>query len=382
MSAITQQPWLTLPQMRTSRVALAVVVSLVVHTVLLSQLREWRVTSPDDDVAQPFMARLVPAPVVETPKPQPVVAPVQVAPKPAPRPKPKPQVVKPVTPIEVPPAPPVQIADAAAPVDLPPLPKLEVPEEPKLETDRAPRPGEPGYVEPNEAPARATEVASTDAKPEPVDPGLLASNVKIEYRATSNIADGQGQYSFTRNGSHYTIAGSMKASGFFAEMFAGRIEQKIEGELDTRGMRPTSVVNLVGNNAPENVQVNWTNNVAQFSRDGKTREETLPQGASDIFSILFSYAMGGPPAGTMDVPVLSSRNVKTYRYQNLGDARIETGNGSRDTVHIRFTPKDGQGEYEAWLDKDQFYLPVKLRFPVARGRVHFELIARNLNAEK
>jgi hypothetical protein len=86
-----------------------------------------------------------------------------------------------------------------------------------------------------------------------------------------------------------------------------------------------------------------------------------------------------PPAqdGTM-IRVYTQRRMHEYRLQVVGPEELDLPFGRARTVHLRHEGAKPEDAVDVWLGVDQHYLPVKLRYPVARGRLVVEQTATSI----
>jgi hypothetical protein len=66
----------------------------------------------------------------------------------------------------------------------------------------------------------------------------------------------------------------------------------------------------------------------------------------------------------------------------LGDEEIEIPIGRVRALHLRHVDPEDQEVVDVWLGVDQYYLPVKLRYPVARNRLTVEQAATRVTARQ
>jgi hypothetical protein len=230
-----------------------------------------------------------------------------------------------------------------------------------------------------------TPTASPDppaaAVPDNLRKRSFASRIEIAYRATSNVLDGFGSYSFTRDGDQYTIEGTLQAEGFFAEAFVGQLRQRIEGAVTAHGLRPHRLQNHAAGNNDEDALLDWQNETVRFSRRGESRSEVLRPDALDVLSLLFSFDDGLPSGPPREVQVVTARGQNPYQLEVLGETSLDLAVGPTRTTHVRLTARNGRSHYEAWLAPALRNLPVRLRFPAARGRIVFEMSATQVHIE-
>jgi hypothetical protein len=224
-------------------------------------------------------------------------------------------------------------------------------------------------------------VAQTSRFDEYVMKGDRAS-MRIRYFASSSVVDGSGSYEFRRDGNKYSINGELQATGFFAEMFGGSIRQSIEGEVGQRHLKPVRATNLVGSNPKEELNVDWEQKKVSFTRNGNTRSEDLDPSATDVFSFIFGFAVTPPADSLSKFHIVTTRGQDQYRYEYIGEETIDSLGGPMLADHIVvYAVNKKNARYDAWLSRAHNLAPVKLKFPVANGRVMFEMTARAVSRD-
>jgi hypothetical protein len=186
-----------------------------------------------------------------------------------------------------------------------------------------------------------------------------------------------------RVGNRYTIRGELQATGFFAELFSGNIEQTIQGEIVGRHLRPTLATSKIGTGRFEELSVDWASNQASFTNKGGKRSEALEANSTDVMSFIFSFAVAPPADSLTQFSILTTRGQNQYRYEYLGVEALSTALGEKRTHHIAVYALNKKRNpeatrYDAWLSEADNMAPIKLKFPVANGRALFELTATSV----
>jgi hypothetical protein len=329
--------------------AVAVAVSAVVHGAALVGLR-----MPEGDDAGPdapeYTATLAPAPAAE---PTPVAAP---APKPRARQRksePRPGEATAFLPSAV------EAADIA-PDFLEPQPSAE--SQPMPELVAAALPSVP--IAPPELPAFVADA--------------LPDEITIAYSLTSAFADGDAQYTWKRDGDRYEITGSAQATGFFTLFLEGRIDQLASGRVTPEGLRPERFTERRGDTPEEGLAFDWDARQVEFRRGDSRRTGPLADSTVDWLSMIFQLAHMPPKGDSMELRVYTQRRLYQYRLQVLGVEELELPFGRAPTLHLRHAGEKPEEAVDVWLGVEQHYLPVKLRYPVARNRLVVEQTATSV----
>lgn len=235
-----------------------------------------------------------------------------------------------------------------------------------------------GDVAPSPPPSAPMHVTA-ESQGKAVD--TLPGHIVLEYDLRSSLVDGRADYTWRREGSHYTIDGSIEANGFLALVFVGRLEQHSRGELTPAGLRPDFFSLKRGDSAAESAEFKWNEKEIKHNRLKSEHVQTLQEGAQDLLSFIFQFAYTFPEklthAGPVSFTITNARKMDHYEFDVAGTEKLILPIGEINTVHLVRQTSDPADAYEAWLAVDQYYLPVKLRFMLG-GRVSVEQIAVSL----
>lgn len=199
----------------------------------------------------------------------------------------------------------------------------------------------------------------------------LPAHLSIEYKLSSAFADGQATYTWTRDGDGYVISGEARAEGFFALFLEGQLRQESRGKVTPEGLRPDRFTeHKPGNPVSEGIEFDWAAKKAVLDKgDSKLRTEAITGNTVDWLSMIFQLAHVPPKGDSYDLRVFTQRRFYEFHLIVMGEEEIEIPMGKVRAQHLRHVdPQDGS-IIDVWLGIDQHYLPVKLRYPVARNRL-------------
>jgi len=335
---------------------IALAFSAAVHAAILVGA-QWGAGLPDEIADGPeYTATLEVAPAEPSAKPAPAPSHPRAARRARPRVK--------ALPVDVP----GQIA-SVEPGRL--VPQMDVP---ALDAPPAPQPG-PDVVA---MAAPAVPVAALEPPRFPVE--ALPSHLAIEYKLTSAFADGQAKYTWSREGDDYVISGEARAEGFFALFLEGRLRQESRGKVTAEGLRPDRFTeHKPGNPISEGIEFDWAAKKAILDKgDDKPRTEAISGNTVDWLSMIFQLAHVPPKGDSCDLRVFTQRRFYEFHLIVVGEEEIDIPLGKVRAQHLRHVdPQDGS-IIDVWLGIDQHYLPVKLRYPVARNRLMVEQSATSV----
>jgi hypothetical protein len=208
----------------------------------------------------------------------------------------------------------------------------------------------------------------------------LPDEVTIAYSLTSAFADGLAEYTWKRDGDRYEITGFAEASGFFTLFLEGQINQATSGRVTAEGLRPDRFTERRGTTPEEGLSFDWDARQVEFRRGDDRRTAPLADATVDWLSMIFQLAHMPPKGDTMDLRVYTQRRLYQYRLQVVGFEDLELPFGAARTLHLRHEGQKPEEVVDVWLGVDQHYLPVKLRYPVARNRLVVEQTATSVRA--
>jgi hypothetical protein len=209
----------------------------------------------------------------------------------------------------------------------------------------------------------------------------LPPELSITYQLTSSFADGRAVYNWSREGDSYRITGEAEAVGFFTLFLEGRVVQESRGTVTPEGLRPQAFTERKPATANEGLEFDWPARKVTFDRHNEKKTEPLAENTVDWLSMIFQMAHMPPTGEDYDLSVLTQRKHYKFHLKILGVEDIEIPLGRVKALHLRHVDPENAGEVvDVWLGVDQHYLPVKLRYPVARNRLTVEQSATRVVA--
>jgi hypothetical protein len=273
-------------------------------------------------------------------------------------------------------APRVDTSFLEPPTELAPLPQVVADATPLLN----PSSDSPQAPEPPEKVALAAPAAPVPALEAPKFPVRgLPAGVSITYALDSAFAKGRAVYEWSRDGDNYRVTGEAEAQGFFALFLEGRILQESYGTVTAEGLRPQRFTENRPGAAPEGLQFDWPAHRVTFERGDKSKTADLAENTVDWLSMIFQMAHVPPTGETYDLKVYTQRRLYNFKLKVLGMEEIEIPIGHVRALHLRHVDPEDQQVVDVWLGLDQHYLPVKLRYPVARNRLMVEQSATDIS---
>lgn len=345
-------------------VGLAVLASALLHAAVLKGIPE-RIPAlePADGIS--YSATLDPAAAIVESTPTPAPAPRA---KPSPR-RAKPRATSPLPPIEPDPLDTIAAPDAPA-SGLASLDAIEKMLEP------------PATEAPPKVAMAAPTASDAQAAVQPFPADALPASLSISYALTSAFADGHAEYEWTRDGDNYRIHGEAQAEGFFTLFLEGRIVQETRGTVTPEGLRPDRFVERRPNAGEEGLEFDWKQRQVTFELGEKKKTSPFSGNTVDWLSMIFQLAHVPPkPRGdTLEMAVFTQRKMYAFKLKVLGVEEIDIPMGRLSALHLRHVDEKNANEVvDVWLGVDQHYLPVKMRYPVAKNRLMVEQAATRVS---
>lgn len=246
---------------------------------------------------------------------------------------------------------------------------------------------EPEILAPAPEPPKADVVAMAQPAvplkaPEPVfKADALPDELSITYQLNSAMADGKAVYEWKRDGDRYRITGEAAAEGFFTLFLEGRVLQEATGTITPAGLRPERFVERKPSTATEGLEFDWAGGTVTFDRHNEKKTEPLEANIVDWLSMIFQMAHAPPSGDSYELRVLTQRRYYRFQLKILGVEEIDIPLGRVKALHLRHVDEKDETEVvDVWLGMDQHYLPVKLRYPVAKNRLTVDQVATRVVA--
>jgi len=340
----------------------ALCISLLAHAAILAGAPDWGQRQGEEEPVR-FDARLVPAEATQSKASSPAPSPAKKAKRPRLRP------MRPDAPIAmlesdaVPP--PIMRESEAAPAEL--AAPVLLPEPPPRFAQ-----GRDFSLEPEQiALAAPSTFAPVPGAPK-FDATALPESLSIEYELKSAFADGRAEYTWSREGTQYSVRSVVEAIGFFTLFLEGRIVQESHGEVTAEGLKPAGFLEKRGNSPDEGLAFDWAKREVTFIKGDERKTGVLIDNTVDWLSMIFQLAHMPPPERAFDIHVFTQRRMYNFHLEVLGLEEIEIPLGRMRALHLRHNGMREAEQVDVWLSPENHYLPVKMRFPVARNRLVVE----------
>jgi len=212
----------------------------------------------------------------------------------------------------------------------------------------------------------------------------MPARIRLSYELKSSLVDGRADIQWRKTADQsYVIDGSIEANGFFATMFAGRLEQESRGTLTANGIRPEHFSLRRGDTPAEFAEFKWGNKEIRHQRTRGEHLQPLGPNGQDLLSFLFQFGFEfDKPVSPKQIAftITNARKMDLYEFQVVGVEKLVLPIGEVETIHVTRNTGDPADTYDAWLAPSKNYLPVKLMFKLG-GRVQVEQLATSLTID-
>jgi len=343
--ALPHMPSLNLPRQPAGRIALAVVLSALVHAITLFtplvELPESKAPLP------PLIARLEPLPV---PPAKPAPPEKSKPPKPKPKPKPRPQPAPVMAREPAPEAEPVVVAQEEAP-----------------QTDAVPQPAAAGTIEEPAEEARP-------AHPLPRHAQLTF----VAYKG-KDFAIGEAHHTLEIDeNNNYILKVGMNTTGLASLFKSYESEQRSSGTLTDHGLRPARFIETKNNSSTmESSEATffWKAKSLTFSNGGSTQ---LPEQTQDIISFLYQLSQLALDKDKIPMYISNGKKLERYELAVGEEEMIQTGIGWLRALPLRKIHAQGEEGLDVWLGLEYRLLPVKIRMIDRAGNVAGEMVVSEM----
>jgi hypothetical protein len=190
---------------------------------------------------------------------------------------------------------------------------------------------------------------------------------------------GQVTHAWRHDGDRYHADSVAEAVGFISFFYGGKLIQRSTGQLDATGLVPAEYTLYRGNAGKvETARFDWTERKLVLSWKNESRVVDLPQGAQDPLSLLHQLYFMQPPQSSGRLDVVSSRKLRQYAYELVGEENLILAFGLSRTLHYR-RPQSDDAAMDVWLDVDRGLLPTRIVAVDRKGHV-LDMQLRELHA--
>lgn len=334
-----------LPQTPAGRIALAIVLSLLVHAIVL-------------------FAPLVKFPPREAPRP-PIIAKLELLPK--------------ITQFEPPPvitAKPALIKKEKSKPQSTPVAPVPVVAETVTQPDKRANENKP-TEEPQLAPEPPlTAAVETAEETNPAHP-LLPRHAQLSfavYKGTGGFQVGEARHKLEITDHHYNLTATTETIGIASIFKTYQLVQTSRGILTKQGIRPEQYNEDKSDAQGKqslSADFDWENHTLSLSGGNKTE---LTAQTQDVLSFLYQFSQLSLATEIVPLSISNGKKLEHYDFEVGAEELIDTRLGQLRTVKLRKIHATGMEGTEIWLGLDYRLLPVKIRQIDRAGEIAGEML--------
>jgi Protein of unknown function (DUF3108) len=174
---------------------------------------------------------------------------------------------------------------------------------------------------------------------------------------------GEVKESFTRDDQQYSIESVARAIGPLALILPGPLMLSSKGQITPAGLKPIAFSSRQGNNAKKTyfADFHWDNAILTLRKHDKQEEHELRPGTLDTLSLIYQFLFTPPGNGQTDFYLTTGKKLQRYAYRVVGEEKIKTPLGVINAIHIsKIVTAQSDAAYDVWVDKDRFFVPVRV----------------------
>jgi hypothetical protein len=175
---------------------------------------------------------------------------------------------------------------------------------------------------------------------------------------------GEVKESFTRDDQQYSIESVARAIGPLALILPGPLMLSSKGQITPEGLRPIAFSSRQGNNEKKTyfADFHWDNAILTLRKHDKQEEHELRPGTLDTLSLIYQFLFAPPVGnGRTEFYLTTGKKLRHYAYRVVGEEKIKTPLGIINAIHIsKIVTAESDSAYDVWVDKDRFFVPVRV----------------------
>ena len=243
--------------------------------------------------------------------------------------------------------------------------------------------------EPQEA-SQAETSDPAEIEPQPIDTGLVINENAYQYVETDfnvrteidGVTEGSAKIVFSlTDGNQYQLTSVIEPHGL-AAMFISNLLQTSAGQLTKSGLQPESYLYQYGDKADKTytAKFDWQNKTVSLTTAKGTKKEQIEDGTQDLLSFMYQF-MYVAPLQRMQISIATGKKLTNYDYSFAGEENINIPLGEIKTIHIFHENENADEKTDLWLALDYQYVPVKIRKTEKNGKI-YELAATWINTAR
>jgi hypothetical protein len=264
----------------------------------------------------------------------------------------------------------------------------------RIEPAPAPEPPPQAIIPAANTPVAASEPAVASA---PVETGTLATDAEIPTdrpplpmharltfainKGTSSFRIGEAIHTLDIDDGHYVLQATTSTVGIARLFKSYELDQYSSGRYGKDGLQPE----LFSEERKE--RLGKQRNAVEFDHTGQRahfssgKDMALPPETQDILSVMYQF----PPLAHTEVAAVSvcnGKKIEHYQFEVTVDETIDTPLGKLLTVHLHKMHAANEEGLDIWLAREYRLFPVKLRFTEKNGEVSGEAVITDIRVSE
>lgn len=179
---------------------------------------------------------------------------------------------------------------------------------------------------------------------------------------------GEVQETLSIDAQRYQLESKTVPKGVAAVFVKDTITMKSEGSYGTQGLRPERFEFHRSAKAKKDAtaRFDWAAKTAEFSYEGKTESQALPEQLQDRLSALYQFRFLSKPAKTLTLPVSNGKKIENQLFKYQGEETLTLPIGKLKAMRfVRERTPDDDG-IAIWIS-EQYAAPVKIVVTSKKG---------------
>lgn len=232
--------------------------------------------------------------------------------------------------------------------------------------------------------------AEQQTESQPIDTGLVINENAYQYVETDfdvrteidGATEGSAKITFNLiDNQQYALKSVIKPRGL-AALIISDLLQTSDGTLTKNGLQPNAYLYQYGNKTDKtySAKFDWASKMVSLITAKGTKTEEIADGTQDLLSFMYQF-MYVAPLERMQISIATGKKLADYDYSFDGEESISIPMGELKTLHIFHTGDNSNEKTELWLALDYQYVPVKIRKTEKNGKI-YELVATRINTAR
>ena len=188
---------------------------------------------------------------------------------------------------------------------------------------------------------------------------------------------GEVQETLSIDAQRYQLESKTTPQGVAAVFVKDMITMKSEGGYSAQGLRPERFEFRRSAKSKKDATAlfDWAAKTAEFSYEGKTESQALPEQLQDRLSALYQFRFLSKPAKTFTLPVSNGKKIENQLFKYQGEETLTLPIGKHKALRfVRERTPDDDG-IAIWIS-EQYAAPVKIVVTSKKGNQTEQVLKR------